>query len=156
MTYELTTFPPKFRADGDVRGRGPLRTTPEAAIGDILRDRRSCSLTGGYSDQVPTVVLTSSGRYDGTWTYGVGAELDDQGLLTLTHDADWPDEDRLLKVVGEQIADGKGDRRPKLKRDDWKGWLATRNGLFRVFVAWPDDENLLPNVDVRHVCDINR
>ena len=159
MTIELIGFPPRFRADSDVRGRHTLRNTPQAALRDAERDRAQCAALGGgaYSDAVPTVVLTSSGDYSRGWIYGVGYVNEDGGRLHLTDTADEWDVDEILKLVGEDIAAGHNHvRRPKLKRDDWTGWVATEDGLYSLLVEWPDDENLEPRLEARHICDIVR
>lgn len=126
----LTTARPTYCAAGDIRGEGPDRRSPAAAVADTLRDRRQCRALGGgaYSDRRPIARIRRG------WEYEIHA-CPDTGALV---EAPAPSDADILAAVGEAIAEGHGTRRSRAQRDDWSGWAWTDAGLWRVAVRWPD------------------
>lgn len=132
---------PVYFASGPVRGDGYERRTAEAARADCERDAAACARLGGgaYSDRRVAVRMGSD-------VYFVG-----EGSVCFPRRA-------IVAAVSEEIAEGNGVRRPRLKRDDWSGWIVTsirgRRDLWRVKARWPDGEDYYADFDISHVCGL--
>lgn len=138
-----TTTPPRYQAVGSCRDAvGPRRHRLSAAVRDAERDQADCAALGGgaYSDAAVEVRVAGA-------IYGVGD--DDEARY---------DRSAILAAVGDSIANGGGQRRPRRARDDWSGWVVFGGGLYRVTARWPDaaDGSHEVSAEIDLICSIVR
>lgn len=146
MIY-LTQTRPIFQAYGSVRGYGPRRSKLTAAIRDCENDRKACANLGSgcYSDYAPVCIM-------GKLEFLV-VDPDDYNAPKRSYDRT-----DILKAIGRSIADGGGIHRPRLKADDWSGWVVAGSSVLLVDIRWPDDGELHEVIIRRmeHICEVYR